>query len=53
MDSNWGYVALGYMVTAGALGAYCTHLGLRLRRARRLDAGRPAEGSAPACGAPE
>jgi len=36
--ANWGFVAAGYLVTAGALGGYAAWLGARLRRARRAAA---------------
>jgi hypothetical protein len=37
MDENWGYVALGYTLTAGVLGWYGARLAIRLRRARRAE----------------
>ena len=35
MDTNAGYVVAGYLVTAGAVGAYAVWLRARLRRAER------------------
>lgn len=35
MDDNWGYVAAGYGLTAGALAAYVAWLRVRVRRAER------------------
>jgi hypothetical protein len=37
MDRNWPYVATGYLLTAGVLGAYTTWLLRKLRRVERLD----------------
>jgi hypothetical protein len=37
MDSNWPYVAAGYLLTAGVLGTYTTWVLRKLRRAEQLD----------------
>jgi hypothetical protein len=42
MDRNWPYVAAGYLLTAGVLGAYTTWLLCKLRRVERLDRIEPA-----------
>jgi hypothetical protein len=46
MDHNWGYVAAGYGLTAGVVGAYSAWLLARLRRTRRsaVDVDRPERG---------
>jgi hypothetical protein len=35
MDDNWGYVAVGYGLTAGGLAAYVAWLRVRIGRAER------------------